>query len=152
RLSTGLTSLNDGEDRLAIVIEMTVAADGTLAGSDIYRAWVHNRAQLAYDSVAAWLDGEGPMPPRMAAVPGGDEQVPLPDRAASRLRQQRHEHGALDLETSEARPVLVDGEVTDLREEKQNRAKKLIEDLMVAANGVTARFLDQHGLPSLRRV
>ncbi len=152
RLSTGLTSLNDGEDRLAIVIEMTVAADGTLAGTDIYRAWVHNRAQLAYDSVAAWLDGEGPMPPRMAAVPGVDEQVRLQDRAASRLRQQRHERGALDLETSEARPVLVDGEVTDLREEKQNRAKKLIEDLMVAANGVTARFLDQHGLPSLRRV
>jgi VacB/RNase II family 3'-5' exoribonuclease len=152
KLSTGLTSLNDGEDRLAIVIEMTVAADGTLAGSDIYPGWVHNHCKLAYDAVAAWLEGTGPMPPRMAAVPGVDEQVRLQDQAAIRLRQQRHEQGALDLETSEARPVMVDGMVTDLKEEKQNRAKKLIEDFMVAANGVTARFLDQHGLPSLRRV
>lgn len=152
KLSTGLTSLNEGEDRLAVVIEMTVAADGTLTGSNLYPGWVHNHCKLAYDAVAAWLDGEGPMPPRMAAVPGVDAQVRLQDQAAARLRQQRHEHGALDLETSEARPVLVDGEVTDLKEEKQNRAKKLIEDFMVAANGVTARFLDQHGLPSLRRV
>lgn len=152
KLSTGLTSLNDGEDRLAIVIEMTVAADGTLAGSDVYPGWVHNRCKLAYDAVAAWLEGTGPMPPRMAAVPGVDEQVRLQDEAATRLRRQRHEHGALDLETVEARPVMADGVVTDLREDKPNRAKQLIEDFMVAANGVTARFLDQHGLPSLRRV
>ena len=152
KLSTGLTSLNDGEDRLAIVIEMTVAADGTLAGSDLYPGWVHNRCKLAYDAVAAWLEGTGPMPPAMAAAPGVDAQVRLQDQAAVRLRQQRHEHGALDLETIEARPVIVDGQVTDLKEDKPNRAKQLIEDFMVAANGVTARFLDQHGLPSLRRV
>jgi VacB/RNase II family 3'-5' exoribonuclease len=152
RLSTGLTSLNDGEDRLAVVIEMTVPPDGTLAGSDIYPARVHNRCQLAYDAVAAWLDGEGPMPPRMAAVPGVDEQVRLQDEAASRLRRLRYQQGALDLETPEARPVFVDGVVTDLREDRSNRAKHLIEDFMIAANGVTARFLDQHGLPSLRRV
>ncbi|HEX3554828.1 MAG TPA: RNB domain-containing ribonuclease [Thermoanaerobaculia bacterium] len=152
KLSTGLTSLNDGEDRLAIVMEMTVAADGTLAGSDIYPGWVHNRCKLAYDAVAAWLEGTGPMPPALAAAPGMDAQVRLQDQAAVRLRQQRHEHGALDLETIEARPVLVDGKVVDLKADKPNRAKQLIEDFMVAANGVTARFLDQHGLPSLRRV
>jgi len=152
RLSTGLTSLNDGEDRLAIVIEMTVAPDGSLAGSDIYPAWVRNRCKLAYDAVAAWLDGEGPMPPRMAEVPGVEEQVRLQDQAASRLRSLRYEQGALDLDTPETRPVFVDGEVTDLREDRQNRAKHLIEDFMIAANGVTARYLDGHGLPSLRRV
>ena len=152
RLSTGLTSLNDGEDRLAIVIDMTVAADGSIAASDLYRAWVRNRAKLAYDAVAAWLDGAGPMPPRMAEVAGVDEQVRQQDQAASRLRKLRHEHGALDLETSEARPVFVDGMVTDLKEERKNRAKDLIEDFMIAANGVTARYLDAHGLPSLRRV
>jgi VacB/RNase II family 3'-5' exoribonuclease len=152
RLSTGLTSLNDGEDRLAVVIEMTVAADGSIAAADLYRARVHNRAQLAYDAVAAWLDNEGPMPPRMAEVPGIDEQVRLQDRAASRLRGLRHEQGALDLETSEARPVFVNGVVTDLKEERKNRAKELIEDFMIAANGATARYLDSHGLPSLRRV
>ena len=152
RLSTDLTSLNDGEDRLAIVIEMTVSADGSLANSDIYRAWVHNRCKLAYDAVAAWLEGDGPMPPRMADVPGIDEQVRLQDQAASRLRALRYEQGALDLDTPETRPVFVDGVVTDLREDRQNRAKELIEDFMVAANGVTARYLDGHGLPSLRRV
>ena len=152
RLSTDLTSLNEGEDRLAMVIEMAVAADGSIAGSDVYRARVHNHAKLAYNAVAAWLEGDGPMPPRMAAVAGLAEQVRLQDEAAGRLRRLRHEQGALDLETTEARPVFADGEVTDLREERKNRAKELIEDFMIAANGVTARFLDAHGLPSLRRV
>ena len=152
RLSTGLTSLNDGEDRLAIVIEMTVAPDGSLAGADLYRARVRNRAQLAYDAVAAWLDGEGPMPPRMAQAAGIAEQVKLQDKAAARLRRLRHEQGALDLETRESRPVVVDGQVTGFKEERQNRAKQLIEDFMIAANGATARFLDAHGLPSIRRV
>lgn len=152
RLSTGVTSLNDGEDRLAIVIEMTVAADGSIAGSDVYPARVRNRAQLAYDAVAAWLDGNGPMPPRMAAVAGVAEQVKLQDEAAGRLRRLRHEQGALDLETLETRPVVVDGKVTDLKEERDNRAKNLIEDFMIAANGVTARYLTAHGLPSIRRV
>ncbi|HEV7505423.1 MAG TPA: RNB domain-containing ribonuclease [Thermoanaerobaculia bacterium] len=152
KLSTGLTSLNAGEDRVAIVMEMTVAADGSLAGSDVYPAWVHNRCKLAYDALAAWLDGTGPMPPPLAAVPGMDAQIRLQDEAASRLRRLRHEQGALELETIEARPVLVDGRVTDLKEDKSNRAKHLIEDFMVSANGVTARFLDQHNLPSLRRV
>lgn len=152
RLSTDMTSLNDGEDRLAVVIEMTVAPDGSLTGPDIYRAWVHNHCKLAYDAVAAWLDGDGPMPPRMADVPGIDEQVRLQDQAATRLRALRHEQGALDLDTPETRPVFVDGVVTDLREDRPNRAKYLIEDFMVAANGVTARYLDGHGLPSLRRV
>ncbi len=152
RLSTGLTSLNDGEDRLAVVVEMTVAADGAIAASDLYRARVHNRAKLAYEPVAAWLDGDGPMPPRMAEVPGTDEQVRLQDEAASRLRRRRREEGALEFETREMKPVVVDGMVTDLREVRKNRARELIEDFMVTANGVTARFLDSCGLPSLRRV
>jgi len=152
RLSTGLTSLNDGEDRLALVIEMTVAPDGSIAGSDLYRARVRNRCKLAYDAVAAWLDGQGPMPPRMAEVAGIAEQVKLQDQAASHLRRLRHENGALDLETRESRPVMVDGKLTGFKEERENRAKQLIEDFMIAANGVTARFLDAHGLPSIRRV
>jgi exoribonuclease-2 len=152
RLSTGLTSLNDGEDRLALVIDMSVAADGSLAAADLYRAWVHNRAKLAYESVAAWLDGKGPMPPRMAEVPGVDEQVRLQDEAASRLRRERHRQGALEFETREVKPVVVDGEVTELREVRKNRARNLIEDFMVTANSVTARYLDAHGLPALRRV
>jgi VacB/RNase II family 3'-5' exoribonuclease len=152
RLSTGLTSLHDGEDRLALVIEMAVAPDGSIGRSDLYPALVRNQAKLAYDAVAAWLDGEGPMPPRMAEVAGIAEQVRLQDEAASRLRRLRTELGALDFDTTEMKPVFVDGKVVELREERKNRAKELIEDFMITANGVTARYLDDHGLPSIRRV
>ncbi|HSO34526.1 MAG TPA: RNB domain-containing ribonuclease [Labilithrix sp.] len=152
KLSTDLTSLGEGEDRLAMVVEMIVTAGGTVRASEIYRALVRNRAQLAYDAVAAWLDGASPAPPRLAAVPGLDEQLRIQDRVAQAMKAVRHEHGALDLATTEARGVF-DGDVlSDLAPEERNRAKALIEDFMIAANGVTARYLEQKGLPSLRRV
>ena len=152
RLSTDLTSLNENEDRLALVIEFVTRADGTLESSDVYRATVRNRAKLAYNSVAAWLDGAGPEPEHARAVPGIAEQLRLQDRAAQQLRKQRFSHGALSLETLEARPVFEHGDITDLVPEGPNRAKQLIEDFMIAANGVTARFLEQKRFPTLRRV
>jgi VacB/RNase II family 3'-5' exoribonuclease len=152
RLSTDLTSLNQDQERLALVIDMTVAADGTVTGSDVYRALVLNRAQLAYNSVAAWLDGGGPAPARVETVPGLGEQLRLQDRVAQAMKTLRHERGALNLETITARPVF-DGEMlTDLRADQRNRAKDLIEDFMIAANGVTARYLVARGFPSLRRL
>ena len=72
KFSTDLTSLNPDVDRLAIVVEMTVGADGEVGGSAIYRAQVCNRAKLAYDSVAAWLDGKAAPPSPVAAVAGMD--------------------------------------------------------------------------------
>ena len=152
KLSTDLTSLNEGEDRLAIVIEMVIDQGGMLFRSDLYRAMVHNQAKLAYNSVAAWLEGEGPMPGRIAAVAGLDEQIHIQDRSAQRLRNVRQHHGALSLQTIEAIPVFDGDRLTDLEIERGNRAKELIEDLMVAANGVTANYLTARGLPSLRRV
>jgi VacB/RNase II family 3'-5' exoribonuclease len=152
KLSTDLTSLADGQERLAIVIEMTVAADGTVTDSDIYRATVFNRAKLAYNALAAWLMGTGPVPPKLAAVPGMDEQIRIQDRVAQALRKVRHAHGALRLETPEVRAVFEGGELADLLPDEKNRAKELIEDFMVAANGVTARYLDAKHVPSLRRV
>jgi exoribonuclease-2 len=152
RLSTDVTSLAEGQARLAIVIEMTVAADGTVATSDIYRAMVLNRAKLAYNGVAAWLDGAAPAPSKLAAVKGLDEQLRIQDRVAQSLRRERHARGALELETPEARAVFDDGALTDLQPDTRNRAKDLIEDFMVAANGVAARFLAGRGFPSLRRV
>ena len=152
RLSTDLTSLSPGEDRLAVVVELRVAADGAVLHEDVYRARVHNRAQLTYDAVGAWLEGKGPVPSAMAASPGVEGQVRAQDRVARALRRRRHELGALDLETIEPRPVF-DGEtITDLRADRPNRAKQLIEDFMVAANGATARFLARAGVPSIRRV
>ena len=152
KLSTDLTSLGEGCERLAIVIEMTVAADGTVTQSDIYRAVVLNRAKLAYDGVAAWLDGTAPAPPRLAAIPGLDEQLRVQDRVAQAMKTLRHQHGALSLETLEAHALFEDDVLTDLRPDEKNRAKELIEDFMIAANGVTARYLERQGFPSLRRV
>ncbi len=146
KLSTDLTSLGEGRERLAIVIEMVIAPDGTVTAPDIYRAVVLNRAKLAYNAVAAWLEGTAPAPPRLAAVPGLDEQLRTQDRAAQALRQVRHAHGALRLETLQVRAVFDDGALADLLPDEKNRAKELIEDFMIAANGVTARYLDRKGL------
>ena len=152
KLSTDLTSLGEGADRLAIVVEMVVQADGALADSEVYRAIVRNHAKLAYNSVAAWLDGTAPAPARVLAVAGMDEQLRIQDRVAQQLRKRRFERGALNLETLEARAVFDDGVLADLVPEGRNRAKDLIEDFMIGANGVTARYLDERGFPSLRRV
>lgn len=152
RLSTDLTSLGQDEERLAIVIEMTVRVDASLASSDVYRARVRNHAKLAYNTVAAWLENEGPPPARLATQAELRDQIHLQDEAAQRLRTVRHERGALSLQTVEARAVFQDGTLSDLAAEEKNRAKELIEDLMIAANGVTARFLAGAGLPALRRV
>jgi VacB/RNase II family 3'-5' exoribonuclease len=151
QLSTDLTSLNQGQERLAMIIEMTVAANGEVTTSDVYRARVFNQAQLTYNAVAAWLDNVAPLPERAAAVKGMDEQLRLQDKVAQALRSVRRAHGALSLETVEARPIFKDEALTDLRADEKNRAKDLIEDFMVAANGVVARFLDSHGRASLRR-
>jgi VacB/RNase II family 3'-5' exoribonuclease len=152
KLSTDLTSLNYAADRHALIVEMIVKDDGSLVRSDVYEALVRNCAKLAYNSIAAWLEGSGAIPPEISKVPGLDENLRLQDRVAQRLKTLRHEHGALTLETVEARLVFDDGELKDLQAERKNRAKDIIEDLMIAANGVTARFLSDKGLPSFRRV
>jgi VacB/RNase II family 3'-5' exoribonuclease len=152
KLSTNLTSLSDGQERVSLVIEMKIDAGGTVTGSDIYRAQVRNRAKLAYNSVAAWLDGKAAAPAPVAAVPGMEQQIRIQDQVAQALKQVRREHGALTLETIEARAVFDRGTLSDLRADERNRAKDLIEDFMVAANGVTARFLESKGFPSLRRI
>jgi VacB/RNase II family 3'-5' exoribonuclease len=152
KLSTDLTSLGEGQERLAIVIEMIVGADGAVTESDVYRAVVCNRAKLAYNAVAAWLDGSAPAPPRIAVVAGLDEQLRTQDRVAQLMRQLRHQHGALSLETIETRAVFEENTLADLRTEETNRAKQLIEDFMIGANGVTAKYLERKNLPSLRRV
>src|SRR5664280_830902 len=152
KLSTDVTSLNYESDRLAIVVEMVLAGDGSLESSDLYGATVRSRAKLAYNSVAGWLEGSGPMPQGIGAVSGLDENLRLQDRVAQKLKALRHLHGALDLETIEARPVFDGNNLKDLEAERSNRAKDIIEDFMIAANGVTARYLASKRFPSLRRV
>jgi len=152
RLSTDLTCLAEGQERLSLVIDMTVAADGSLSASDLYRAVVVNRAKLAYDSVAAWLDGRGPPPPRVATVAGMDQQLRIQDAVAQTLKRVRRAQGALALTTLEAQAVYDGAKLIDLKPDENNRAKDLIAFFMIAANGVVARFLESRGSSSLRRV
>jgi exoribonuclease-2 len=152
KLSTGLTSLNFNETRLAIIIEMIFNSKGVLQDSSIYRAYVRNHAKLAYNSVAAWLEGNGPMPEGIAAVKGLAENLQLQDQLAQKLKELRHINGALSLETIEARPVFDGDAIRELAKLEKNRATEIIEDFMIAANGVTARYLAERKYPSLRRV
>ncbi|MBA3542503.1 MAG: RNB domain-containing ribonuclease, partial [Deltaproteobacteria bacterium] len=154
-LSEDRTSLLEDRQRLAMVTEMVVREDGSLdeAGTRVYQARVRNHAKLVYERVGAWLERdeaddrvEGP-PSALIA-----EQVGLHDEAARRLRRRRFEHGALEFETIEARAIAKDGRIVDLQVIRKNRARELVEDLMIAANGATARFLELRGFSSIRRV
>jgi VacB/RNase II family 3'-5' exoribonuclease len=152
RLSTDLTSLGFGVERLAVIFDMTFGADGAMTASEIYEGMVKNQAKLAYNSVAAWLDGHGPMPKPIGAVAGLDENIRIQSRTAQRLRELRHMRGALSLQTIQARPVFVGEMLQDLKPDESNVAKNLIEELMVAANGVAARFLEAKKYPAVRRI
>ena len=152
QLSTDLTSLNFNQDRLAVVVEMSIGANGSLEASEIYRAQVCNQAKLAYSSLAAWLDKNGNPPEDLTNVPGLAENLRLQDRVAQSLKSFRNIQGALSLETIEAKAVFDGDQIRALEIDEKNRAKELIENFMIAANGVTARYLSAKGFPSLRRV
>jgi VacB/RNase II family 3'-5' exoribonuclease len=149
-LSTGASSLLPDVDRPAVVTEFVVNASGALGSSNVYRAIVRNKAQLTYNGVGAWLEGSAPAPPKVAASAELQAQLKLQDEVAQALKKLRFEHGALSLDTSEIVPLLYDGQVVDVVKATKNRATDLIEDFMVAANGVVARLLEK--VSSLRRI
>jgi len=151
-LSNDCTSLHEGQERLAVVVEMNIDREGSVTDAQLYRAAVRNHAKLDYDSVAAWLEGQAPPPAAIATHASLQAQLRLHDEAARSLRQWRQQRGALNVSTSQARPVFDKGELVDLRADRKNRAKELIADIMIATNGATARFLIEHRQPSLRRV
>ncbi len=152
RLSTDLTSLVEGGDRLAMVVELRVDPAGRVQASDVYPAAVRNRAKLAYSRVGPWLEGKADPPPGVRAVPGLEENLRTQDRVARSLKDLRHEEGALELETIDVRALFDGDRVAALVPEERNRAKELIEDFMIAANGAIARFLTGKGFPVVRRV
>ena len=151
-LSEGITSLNEGEDRLALVIEYKVDKASMVSEGTAYRALVRNHAQLAYPSVGAWLAGTGPTPEKVAANPALAAQLKLQDETAQCLLDCRFQHGALDLETIETRPVMLAEKAVEIARLEKNRATSLIEEFMVAANGVIARIFDTSNVASIRRV
>src|SRR3954471_11946573 len=151
-LSTGLTSLNEAQDRLAVIVELDVKANGDVPGNNVYRAIVRNKAQLAYESIGAWLDENGAVPQKVESTPGLKEQILLQRDAAERLHKFRMEKGALEFESIESSAVVENGEVKGIVTVKENSARKLIENFMVAANVEMAEFLERKGFDSLRRV
>jgi exoribonuclease-2 len=152
QISTGFTSLNQGEDRAVLVIEVVIDKTGAPKSHDVYRAIAANRAKLAYDSLGAWLEGHGPVPPLVESTPQLEAQIWLQDRAASLLKSQRERAGALEFETIEATPVAKDGKVESLAVTRKNRARDLIEDFMVAANVAIAQILAERNRSAIRRV
>src|SRR5665213_1767089 len=151
-LSEGITSLNENEDRAAVVIEFCVDASGAATDGKVYRALVRNRAQLAYNGVGAWLDGSAPAPAKVAANADLAAQLKLQDKAAQSMVGGRFQHGALDLETIETHPVTQGAQLVDLEQQNKNRATSLIEEFMVAANGVMARTFEDAKVASIRRI
>jgi exoribonuclease-2 len=151
-LSNGTTSLLEVDGKLSMVTEFIVDGNGEVTKQQIYPAIVTNKAQLAYPSVGAWLEGRGPAPAKVAASPELQAQLKLQDQVAQALKTERHNHGALDIETIEVSPVMLNDQVVDLQRQQKNRATELIEDFMIAANGVVARTLEQAGISSIRRV
>ena len=152
KLSTDLTSLNEGADRLAIVVETLVAPDGAISSTAIYRALVRNQAQLAYSHVGPWLDGTAPPPPKVAASADLQSQLKLQDEASQILTDQRHRLGALNIDRVEVEAVISDGQVQGINARGRNRASDLIENFMIAANSAMARTLMNAGVCSIRRV
>ena len=149
-LSTGATSLLENQDRLSVVTEFVVDAGGTLASSDVYRVVVRNKAQLQYNSVGSWLEGTSPAPPKVAASTELQQQLKLQDTVAQLLKTQRQQNGALNLQTDELHPLVLNDQVVDVVAQQRNHATELIEDFMIAANGVIARMLEK--VSSLRRI
>jgi VacB/RNase II family 3'-5' exoribonuclease len=149
-LSTGITSLLENQDRLSVVIEFTVDSAGILKSSDVYQALVRNKAQLQYNSVGTWLEGKSPAPPKVSVSSELQAQLKLQDEVAQKLKNQRFQRGALNLQTDEIHPIMVDDTVINVVGQQKNRATDLIEDFMVAANGVVARLLEK--VSSIRRI
>ncbi len=152
RLSTDLTSLLEAQERMAVIIEFVVLVDGKIFPGNIYRAMVCNKAKLVYEEIGDWLDGKADIPQAVREIPGLEAQLRLQDEAAQRLRKFRMEQGALELETIEAKPVIHEGIVKELVILRENRARYLIENFMIAANETMVNFLEKSGVPVIQRV
>src|SRR6202166_2268504 len=152
QLSTDTSSLLESEDKLSLVIEFVVGSDGSVHSSSVHRAIIRNKAQLAYNAVGAWLENKSEAPDKVAVLTDLQSQLKLQDEVAQALKNERYRHGALNIETIEVHPLMLNEKVVDVVKQEKNRATVLIEDFMIAANEVVARMLDSNKVSSIRRV
>ncbi|MGB7977921.1 MAG: RNB domain-containing ribonuclease [Chlamydiales bacterium] len=151
KLSTDLTSLNERADRRAIVIEVSVTEEGRFELKDLYCAFVQNHAKLNYPCIGAWLERricKHPIP----AIAGLKDQLALQDVLAQKIQEYRNRQGALEFGVVKLSAVMVDGIPVSLEEQDKNRAHRLIENYMIAANVAATRYLKDRNLPTIRRV
>ena len=152
QLSTDTSSLLEAGDKLSVVIEFVVSIDGVVHSGNVYQAIVRNKAQLTYNAVGAWLENASGAPNKVAASAELQSQLKLQDEAAQALKNERYRHGALNIETIEVHPLILNEKIVDVVKQEKNRATELIEDFMIAANEVVARMLDSNKVSSIRRV
>jgi len=148
-LSTNLTSLNENEDRQAIVVEMLVEADGKFELREAYSALVRNREKLAYNNISDWLETQKPLPNLSQEI---HEQLRLQDQIARLIQDFRNRQGALNFETIEILPIMKDNTPVGLAAAVHNRAHQLIENCMIAANASLSKYLELQGIPTLKRI
>jgi VacB/RNase II family 3'-5' exoribonuclease len=152
QLSTGITSLLEGSDKLCVVTEFIVDKDGLIQSSDIYRAVARNKAQLTYSAVGSWLEGRSTADSKVASSPDLQAQLRLQSEVAERLKEQRYRHGALNIESTETHPLMSGDQIVGIANQEKNRASELIEELMIAANESVARMFQARKVSSIRRV
>lgn len=152
KLSTNLSSLNENEDRAAMVVKIQINQMGDLENASIFQSLVHNHAKLTYNAVGGWLEGNSDLPDKIKQMVGLDNTLKIQHKAAQLLKQNRQKMGALTLESSDAEAKIENNNQIVIQLSPHNFAHQLIEEFMIAANKVMAQHCTEAKIPSLRRV
>ncbi|WP_341937946.1 ribonuclease R [Marinimicrobium sp. C2-29] len=153
-ISNGLCSLNPKVDRLCMVCEMNLSAEGEITSYKFYEGVMYSHARLTYNKVWDILQAEGddehPLRQEFSDVL---PQLHSLHKLYKVLRQARDERGAIDFETTETQIVFnEDRKIDRIVPVHRNDAHKIVEECMLCANVCTARFLEKHNITCLYRV
>jgi ribonuclease R len=148
RLSNGICSLNPEVDRLCMVADLVVDAKGETRSADVYEGVMRSAARCTYTEVARVLEGER-VPDRERFRPAFELMAEL----QAKLTAMRRRRGAIDFDLPEAKIVLGrEGEVAAIEKRPRNRAHRVVEEFMLAANEAVARWFGARELPTIYRV
>ena len=152
KFSYNLTSLNENEDRVAMVVKIEINENGEIESSSIFQAIVHNYAKLTYNSIGDWLEGKISLPEKVKKIDGLEKVLKTQNEAAQILRKRRHELGSLTLHSSEARVKIKSEDQITIKISPHNLAHQLIEEFMIATNQCMVQHFNDAKIASLRRV